>query len=427
MPRKCTSNLPSLFILVSLFVSSFGYSQYHPDSWIADTGGGPSSSTNMSLASSIGSTSVGFSSVSPWNLENGFLHTPGLVDFDFEQGRGEWGFVPDKIPGFPFTAPQHWDTGGLLTLSPADKNTYGYFESGFHIPLLPDSLYAFSFAISSNMDNQRVIPRMRVRTALSDFQEGHIYDITSLENGEASPTTIPRIYPLFYHPSKIAATGGDRSLSAFFEIVQIGDPEDSIDAQIYLHYLRVDTLSPNELKAQEVMKDYTFDSDVENWSSKSWEGIPTPYTAPGYRYDGVGGRLALTVTDPTTNYGFWESSWSLSEIPADAGSLYRVSFSLSTDNAEPLTLPKIRLRVYSKNFQASSALVLEARGTGDLLPVTTQSRDYEVYFIPSPAAKTVKCAIDLISLNDPGNIVTKNGSSIFLERCLVERMEIPKH
>jgi len=357
-------------------------------------------------------------------VDGGFLHGLSLTDYDFEDGAQGWSFVPTDITDYPFTAPLYSESGGVLTLAPADSNTFGYFESGFHTPLLAERVYQVAFAISSSMDDQSVIPRIRFRSSLSDFQESASFDIISQGQGDASPTRTPLIYHLYFYPSQIAATdGATRPLGAFFDLINIEDASDSVNAEVYLHYLTIDIFSQADFSNVEVMKDYTFDQSVEGWTVKDMTG--SGFTAPVYTYDGSKGRLAITVNDTTSNFGFWESSFTATEIPASSSKLYRATFTVSTNNSQPLTMPKVRLRLYTENFQTATDISLEPRGTGDIIPVAGDSRSYEVYLIPSPTAQSVKCAFDIIALDDPAHPQTQNGTVVYLERCIVERMDIP--
>ena len=357
-------------------------------------------------------------------VDGGFLHDLSLTDYDFQDGAQGWSFVPTDIPYFPFSAPHHSESGGVLTLAPSDSNTFGYFESGFHTPLLAERVYQVSFAISSNMDTRRAIPRLRLRSALSDFQESASFDIISQGQGDASPTRTPLIYPLYFYPSQIAAAdGATRTLGAFFDLIHIHDPEDSMNAEVYLHYLTIDVFSQADFSNVEVMRNYTFDQSAEGWTGKDMTG--SGFTTPVYTYDGGRGRLAITVNDTTNNFGFWESPFATPEIPASSNKLYRATFTVATNNSQPLTMPKVRLRLYTENFQTATDISLEPRGTADIIPVAGNSRSYEVYLIPSPAALSVKCAFDIIALDDPAHPQTKNGTVVYLEHCIVERMDIP--
>jgi hypothetical protein len=408
-------------------ISGFSLGEISKSSSSVDSAGGISqnSAGEISLRATIGPGTEIHSCSEKYNLESGFLHHPGLADYDFEYGKDDWNFVPENIPDFPFSAPRKSDTGGCLMLSPSDTNTFGYFENAYNIPLQPERIYKFSFALHSNKDDSGIVPRFRLRTSLADFQESHINDIISMENGEASPDKTLEIYPLFYKPSQIAAQNGDmRPLAAMFDIVNIGAGDD-LDAEIYLNYLRIDLFEESDLNPS-IVKNYTFDSSDEAWTGVIQEEIGSPFASPDYTYDQASGRLAISVNDTKNNFGFWESSWALTEIPADSNRLFRATFTLRTDNDAPLTMPKIRIRLFTENFQAVSSLEVDARGNADLLPVPGAGRDYEVYIIPPSSAKSIKCSFDIVALDSPENPRIKNGTAVYLENCLVESMEIPE-
>lgn len=374
-----------------------------------------------SLDSGIGIVGAG----GAHQIEGGFLSQPSLTDYDFDSGAEGWGFVPTGIPDFPFTAARRASTGGFLTLGAADANTFGYWESGFRTPLLQNRIYKISFPLSASIDEQRVIPRLRLRASMSDFQQSAVFDIISLSAGEASPTQTPQMYPLFFQPSPIAAAdGARRPLSAFYDLVNIGDPEDSLAADVRLHYLTMDVFETSDFRNIEVMKDYTFDGSVEGWTGKNAGGSIGGFTVPNYSYEGGRGRLVMTVNDTTNTYGFWESPYFIDEIPAVSTKLYRATFTVGTNNSKPSTMPTVRLRFYCNNFQTASEISLEPRGDADVVPLAGVSREYQVYLVTSPAATSVKCAIDLIALDEPDNPQIQSGTSIYLERCIVERMEI---
>lgn len=356
------------------------------------------------------------------DVMSGFLQQAPLSDYDFQQGKGSWEFTPPPEMDFPFTAPEHSDTGGILTLNPADENTFGFFGSPFETPMKQDTVYMFKFAMSSNMSDLSQVPRIRLRISVPDFQESPIYDFISMTGGEASPGISPLIYKLFYYPSQAASQTGTRPIGAFFDLINIGD-EDSLDADINLHYVTAETFPATVFSGAEQIQDYTFAADTEGWELQDWTGISTPFTAPDYNYDSANDRLELTVNDTENNFGFWELAPGTSDIPADSSRLYHAVFSISTDNPDETALPKVRCRIYSDDFQATGEISIDPNGDADLMPVTSGPRDYHAFLIPSSTAQNIGLTIDLIALDAPGNPRIDNGTTIRLHGCRVERMD----
>ncbi|HPB30681.1 MAG TPA: hypothetical protein PLB62_04445 [Candidatus Sumerlaeota bacterium] len=424
----CRVTLAAVLILTALFPCAEAEAQNtRIISRIADAGGTPSTSPagNLRLRSSISGGPARVVS-SPWSSAmQGFIHRPVLADYDFQSGRGDWSFIPDaSIPEFPFTAPASDDTGGALSLRATDFNTFGFFQGPFEIPATPDTVMRFRFALEAYTDTPGLVPRIRLRASLSDFQEGPSLDILSTGEGEASPSRTPRYYDMFYTPSAIAAASGKRFQSAF-DLVNLG-AGDSTAVTVRMPHHYADRFPRNSLGGIELVRDFQFSTGNEGWAPQYLGGVPSPFDQPDYAWNSAAGSLDITVNNPHNNFGFWEAPPAGAGINVIPGKIYRATFYLTTTAADPRVLPKIRMRLFADNYQTAADVTLDARGNAEILPVPGAERTWEVWLIPSPAAQKIGLALDLIALDPPDETRIENGAVVRLTRCVVERMNIPR-
>lgn len=134
----------------------------------------------------------------------------------------------------------------------------------------------------------------------------------------------------------------------------------------------------------------------------SWEpgGAPSYYNMPQATRDT--NRLALRSSENGNSYGFWRSPFDA--IPVESDMLYKATFEIATDVADPSKVPAVRLRFNSRNEQAVDTVAIFSKEGGEASP-GTGGRIYTHYFsppvqeiVPPDTENNIYVSFDLINI-----------------------------
>ena len=158
----------------------------------------------------------------------------------------------------------------------------------------------------------------------------------------------------------------------------------------------------------------------------SFESI-SQYTAAGS--SSAGGGITLTATNNTNTFGYWKSpAFTISEsiIPGfqtiqgrdGDGSLFRVTYRVSSSTDDASKTPDFRMRASSGNFEQTSELVISSVGTGLASPRAGDPRFYRQYFNQPANQARFNLYFDLIAFRSPIEV----GSSLTVSEVSVEAL-----
>lgn len=166
---------------------------------------------------------------------SGFTSIPGAAA-TFDSGTDGWGFF--SVPA-AFSEPTTGNSGnGSLQLQAIDHNTFGGWQSP-SITLESNTAYRARFRASSDITDAAQVPGFRMRLNTNDFQMSTLYTVTSTGQGEASPTTTPKDYYVYFAPHASALAAG---MIAAIDIMDF-DPGDSSTGTIQLEEFSIEKAS----------------------------------------------------------------------------------------------------------------------------------------------------------------------------------------
>ena len=158
--------------------------------------------------------------------------------------------------------------------------------------------------------------------------------------------------------------------------------------------------------------DFNFEEGPEGWTLRS----ATPsFVAPQSTDDN--GHLGLSPNGSQNCFGFWESPF----IAFDPGKTYRIRFTVTSDQDDPVQLPLIRLRINSGNNQLAAFLVIDSQTDADSSP-TTLPKTCDLVYTPPSSASSVGFTISF----DLVNIATTDNAAawIYLESVEVQSVDL---
>jgi hypothetical protein len=211
---------------------------------------------NSGISSLVPTMSVAFDllNFNPYDLATGSLHLqditisrinlaslPAFTDIpasaaSFTSGTDGWTFY--SAPLF-FSEPNTENSGsGSLRLQAVDSMTFGGWNSPT-IAVESNMAYRAKFRVSSDQGTPAQVPTFRMRLTTGDFQMGAILTITSAGDGQASPTTTPKDYWVYFAPPASAVGPG---MFASIDILNF-DPGDSTTGTIQLEEFSIEKAS----------------------------------------------------------------------------------------------------------------------------------------------------------------------------------------
>ena len=162
----------------------------------------------------------------------GFTSIPGAAA-TFDSGTDGWSFFSVPVA---FSEPTTGNSGnGSLQLQAVDYTTFGGWQSPT-ITVENNTAYRAKFQVSSDLANSAQVPGIRLRLTTNNLQMSAMLAVTSTGQGEASPTTSPKDYWVYFAPPASAVAQG---MVAVFEILNF-DPADSATGTIKLEEFSIE-------------------------------------------------------------------------------------------------------------------------------------------------------------------------------------------
>ncbi len=312
-------------------------------------------------------------------------------NYSFETGEENWG--PGGAPIF-FSTPQPIAADGVISLlSTTNTNTFGFWNSPTaSIRYYANDLCCVRFRMTTDVPDSSRVPQIRLRMTAENLQQTDCLVVTSSGDGAFSPTPEGRDYDLYVVPQP----GMDGEFARLaFDLLNF-DPLDEPEATVSLESVTISRIPLSVLSGQESMTAYDFETGPEGWR---FSGTVLPFAAPMSMVRA--GALSLIATNNTNTFGFWTSD--PADVTIEAGKLYRVRCSVSTDVTDPALVPQVRLRTSTQNLQASAVLDVVSAGNGMVAPAPSV-KEYVAYLYPPQSAAGsaqdgLSVAFDLLNFN----------------------------
>lgn len=335
--------------------------------------------------------------------------------FSFNEDSLGWSF--NTVPGV-FTEPYgYWRDGQLVVKYSDNLNTFGSWSSPENaVPVEADKLYRARFALISNVAPD-LAPTIRLRANAQNFQQANMLVIESVGDGAASPDINGKVYDLYFVPPQSVVVGPkafDNMLLAFD--VYNFDPLNSSEGYVALDSVTVETIDLSSLPPATTERVYTFDSSQEGWTPGSVPQFTPPLSQWAEQ------SLMLTATDNSNTFGYWYSP-SNDVFFTAPGNLYRLNFTVASDQINSAVVPGTRLRVHTSDFQLCAMTEVTSTLGGENSPVVGSPKTYPIYFLP-PASANNKGAIfvfDILNF-DPGDAAP---ATLSLQSLSIEKMPEP--
>jgi hypothetical protein len=175
-------------------------------------------------------------------------------------------------------------------------------------------------------------------------------------------------------------------------------------------YIQEKKFAENRQTIQEAQS--RFDNDTEGWTPQLDN---PPFSSP--EAGSSAGSINLKTLNNTDCHGFWESLPEYAPIIKD--SLYRARCTIRSDQADSSLSPAFRLRAFDNIGQQADILVVASEGSGVCAP-GINPRDYDLYFIPSQSASSLRFAWDIINFNPNDAPV----ATLYLDNLIIERANL---
>ncbi|MBN1902103.1 right-handed parallel beta-helix repeat-containing protein [Candidatus Sumerlaeota bacterium] len=333
--------------------------------------------------------------------------------YSFDLGSEGW----DVISAEPaYTAPLFSAENGNLVIRSTDNATFGFWESpNYAIPVFENTLYRGVWKIFTDVEDQSMVPGLRIRLNEEDFQTAGEHMVNSNLNGDASPTTTGSNYRLFFRPLQGSSMKQEKAghVLCAFDMINL-TPTDKPDGALFLEEFTLEWISLASIEDQfTTITIFDFAGDALGWEYRSAPAVfdeATPIVTSTY----IGLRAVSAKT-----FSYWESP----PQTVTAGVLYRARFYVSTDVTNRSIVPMARLRENSLINQSSDMIIVDSSGNGDSSPVPGEWTKYDLYFVcpPSVEANGILLAFDLVNLNKKD----KADGALFLDRVEIHSMPDP--
>ncbi|MEO8377782.1 MAG: hypothetical protein ABI579_08925 [Candidatus Sumerlaeota bacterium] len=177
-------------------------------------------------------------------------------------------------------------------------------------------------------------------------------------------------------------------------------------------------MSPSPSGAPPVgAQSYSFATTSEGWTFAN----PSPFSTVTGAYSGATTTLDQTTSDNTNSFAYWESPVSsLANGTTGASSLYRTTFTVKSNLADLATVPAIRIRSSSLNFEQSDSLVISSAGDGEVSP-PIGGRTYSQFFSQPSGVTQFRLDLDVLNF-DPTDAAN---ATLSLDNVVVEALALP--
>lgn len=164
----------------------------------------------------------------------GFTSIPGAAA-TFDSSTDGW----ISFSTAAFSVPNTDNSGlGTLRLQAVDHSTFGGWQSPT-IALESNTAYRARFRVSSDLTDPALVPGFRMRLNTNNLEMSTVLTVSSTGQGEASPTTTPKDYWVYFAPPASAIAEG---MVAAIDILNF-DPADSATGTIKLEEFAIEKAS----------------------------------------------------------------------------------------------------------------------------------------------------------------------------------------
>jgi len=331
-------------------------------------------------------------------------------------------FVPTRIQQKALTARQSDDlpqfvepivdfgSGTVSVIVQDGTNTYG--SVGFprtSYDAAPDTIYEVTATLAGDQGESELLPAVRLRTNLDSFELATEYLLEARGDLTLVPTQKAQTFRFFTQGLENGSEGSD----AWFPSLDVLSFNNTVPqgSTINFQSVNVRPIAANRITVNEKLLDTT---ELSGWEF----GSAPIYTPAASRL--VGGKPGLRAVDEQT-FGLWTANTGIELQPS---TIYRARMTVSTEIADPLRIPTVRLRLNSSNFQLASLVQVESVAEAHASP-DHAGREYMV-LMETPATLTGGQTL-LVSF-DLFNFVEGNNTTDFttLDRVIVETVRVPE-
>lgn len=396
----------------------------------AGANGGQTSAINVMPANFGVSNDQGISTVSNYQITNGVFTVSGPsmpITDNFEPPN--WTYFPSALGMQP---PDSASITGAIGFSlkdiAGDDNDfqgaawYRNFDVSQVNPILPivaNNVYRATFKLYSPDIPKYQIPEIRFRTSALNNQKTNILGINSqgLEP-QFPPGTTPTTYHAYFVPAENYIGKENIILLDMFRV----DPTDPISGTLYMDEFQINRSSFSNLGTATLVREYTFDGTPD---AEGWFNTGQFFTANQPDFSAGNGKFTITGKPEAgltaLNYGYWQNNVSFPSYPMDpnpvtmeANKLYKVTYTVSSTQADIVKVSTFRVRVNAENFESSYIVLIDsANEPENNLAPDAAGKDYAAFFVAdgSQVGQKLIFAFDYLNLpnsNDSGDISLEN-------------------
>ena len=327
-------------------------------------------------------------------IDVGADETSGTWEFSFDRDYQDWKYL--TVPA-TFTPPVFNASGGSISLTSTDNNTFGAWDSPGGVVLAEENqLYRIRFHVRGNSADLSRSPGLRLRVSAQDSQWVDELDVFSLGLGWASPPQGGRDYEMYFVPlSRAPLLPEEKSdLTLTFDIVNL-DARDASNATLFLDDVLIEHISLSSLPPFTLEKRYEFSINTEGWTSGGAEPV---FLKP--LFDSPSGLLTMQSRNNYSCFGFWEIF--MSDFELKPNRFYRADFTVRT-SVPPSIVPSVRFRVFTEDHAVTFLRMLNSTADASVT-LTNQDKTYSSYFVPLEEYTTgdlrgLRLACDLVNMN----------------------------
>lgn len=159
-----------------------------------------------------------------------------LLDQSFDASSEGWnsGSAPEAF-STPVAESGH---NGSLDLSPADRNTFGFWTFDTGVEVQGGAIYRGRFLIRSSSADQSQVPTIRVRLNLKSFTLGSLSVVESAGSADESPDAQGKVYDAYLFVPEPPIDGD--TIRASFDVLNFSD--DDVDSPVSLDHFTLERI-----------------------------------------------------------------------------------------------------------------------------------------------------------------------------------------